>query len=68
MEQELNYLSEKIEDIEMELIRCKQNKACLCSQQAKDYYTDKINETTIEKQLLESILSALTNSELNKKQ
>jgi len=59
VEEELNYLSEKIEVADFELVRLKQNKACLCSVQAKDYYTEKITQQEQEIKLLNNILSAL---------
>ena len=66
MEQELNYLSERIESADLELIRLKQNKACLESIKAKEHYAGKIKEKEKEINLLNNILSALTINELNK--
>ena len=64
MEEELNYLSETIKNADLEIIRLKQNKACLESKIAKDHYAEQINKKAKEKQLLENILNSLTINEL----
>jgi len=67
MEEELNYLSEKLEYIEIEIDICKASLNChVNSQQANSYYKEKAASLEKEKQLLNNILSALTINEFNK--
>jgi len=60
MEEELNYLSEKIESVEhqIDIIEYGIDIGCAAG--------DRLKEFQHEKQLLENILNALTISELNK--
>ena len=66
MEEELNYLSERIEELDEELGKTKINLGIhYNSQQANVYYETKLKAQAKEKQILENVLSALTISELN---
>ncbi len=67
MEEELNYLSEKIEVVEIEIDKAKSELNChVNSQQANNYYQKKVTSLEKEKQLLNNILAALSINELNK--
>ncbi len=67
MEDEFNYLSEKIEVVEIEMDIAKASLNChVNSQQANSYYQKKVTSLEKEKQLLNNILAALSINKLNK--
>ena len=66
MEEELNYLNDKVEGLILEMTILEQRQARSTSKESLKYYMDKINKNESEKQILENILSVLTISELNK--